>query len=270
MFFGLNNQKFLKVFYNALLTGMPSLTYNPINKNILHAPFTVNEKSTYINYRLNNEQFDVINDYLNNNNINNNINNNNNLVLEPSSIISDSDKDYFLSINIYNCTSPIFQFISNEPSTRCEINVYVKDKKDNKGTLITDYVSSILSLDPDNLFKSSGNINFVNDNEFIKGYANCENFALSFDYNQYLNTNIYNKISSNLVKYTDKIFYNNGIYDKLYYDSSLINNNIIECLDYNVEFKFLNIDFLNVDSLFYFENQINFVGGLWYNLYDRD
>ncbi len=266
MFFGLNNQKFLTIFYNALLTGMPSLTYNPINKNILHAPFTVNEKSTYINYRLNNEQFNVINDYLKNNNNNNN----NNLILQPSSIISDSDKDYFLSINIYNCTSPIFEFISDEPSTRCEINVYVKDKKDNKGTLITDYVSSILSLDPDNLFKSAGKINLINDNELIKGYANCENFALNFDYNQYLNTNIYNKISSNLVKYTDKIFYNNGIYDKLYYDSSLINNNIIECLDYNVDFKFLNVDFLNVDSLFYFENKINFVGGLWYNLYDTD
>ena len=36
MFFGINSNQFLKFFYNALLTGMPSLTYNPINKNILH------------------------------------------------------------------------------------------------------------------------------------------------------------------------------------------------------------------------------------------
>ena len=53
MFFGINNANFLKFFYNALLTGMPSLTYNPFNKNILHSPFNVNEYSTYINYRLN-------------------------------------------------------------------------------------------------------------------------------------------------------------------------------------------------------------------------
>ena len=58
------NNNFLKLFYSALLTGMPSLTYNPINKNILHAPFTVNEYSTYINYKLNDYQIDSINNYL--------------------------------------------------------------------------------------------------------------------------------------------------------------------------------------------------------------
>ena len=54
------NKGFLKFFYNALLTGMPSLTYNPFNKNVLHAPFIVDEQSTYINFRLNNEQLNKI------------------------------------------------------------------------------------------------------------------------------------------------------------------------------------------------------------------
>ena len=46
MFF--NSHTVLKLFYNALLTGLPSLTYNPFNKNTLHAPFVVNQYSTYI------------------------------------------------------------------------------------------------------------------------------------------------------------------------------------------------------------------------------
>ena len=103
--------KLLKVFYSALLTGMPSLTYNPINKNILHAPFTVNQYSTYINYKLNNDQIYKINNYLKDKN--------NKLTLAPSSLINEKEKEFILSINIYNCTSPIFDFITNKPSMRC-------------------------------------------------------------------------------------------------------------------------------------------------------
>ena len=145
MFFGINNANFLKFFYNALLTGMPSLTYNPFNKNILHSPFNVNEYSTYINYRLNSIQLHKINEFLEKRNLD--------LKLAPSTLFKDNTKDYFLSINIYNCTSPVFDFLTNEPATRCELNVYVKDKDENKGTLIMDYESSILYLDPDNLLK---------------------------------------------------------------------------------------------------------------------
>ena len=77
-----------------------------------------------------------------------------------------------------------------------------------------------------------------------------------------------NKLSTNLIKYTDRIYYPNGYYDKLFYDSTLIHNNIIEVTDYEVYFKFLNIEFTNIDSVFYFKNKIDFVGGLWANLYD--
>tara|TARA_B100000900_G_scaffold291256_2_gene250110 strand:+ start:3891 stop:4664 length:774 start_codon:yes stop_codon:yes gene_type:complete len=252
------NRNFLKFFYNALLTGMPSLTYNPINKNVLHAPFIVNEFSTYINYRLNLDQLQTLKNYLHENTDGFNI--------VPSSILNDDSKDYFLSLNIYNCTSPIFSFIAEEPSTRCELNLYVSDKNEDKGTLIIDYVSNLLSLDPDNLFKQKGNINFNLENGVITGNADNENFSLELLYNPFMNIITQKQISSNLVKFTDKIFYRNGIYDKLYYDSSLIHNKIIDCKDYNIYFKFLDMEFLNVDNIFYFEKKINFVGGLWYNL----
>ena len=259
MFFGINNKQLLKFFYNALLTGMPSLMNNPINKNILYSPFIVDKYSTYINFKLNNEEYKVINNFLDSKN--------NGLTIAPSSLINENNEDYFLSINIYNCTSPLFEFISKEPTTRCELNIYVKDKNNNKGTLILDYESNILSLDPENLFKKPGNIKFVNNYEFLQGNVYGKKFILEFNYNKFLNTLVNNKVSSNLVKFTDKIYYPNGYYDKLYYDSSLIHNEIINCKDYNLYFKFLDLEFTNIDSIFYFENKINFVGGLWENLY---
>ncbi len=154
MFFGVNN-KFLKLFYNALLAGMPSLSYNPINKNILHAPFNVNEGSTYINYKLNKHQINVIQNYLSKRG---------NLKIVPTKLFkNDINNDFYLSINIYNCTSPMFDFLSKDPVTRCEINTYVINEKNEFGTCIIDYTSNILSLDPDNIFKKSNPTKFIND-----------------------------------------------------------------------------------------------------------
>ena len=252
------SNNFLKLFYNFMLSGMPIVLNNPINKNILHAPFLVDSYSTYINYRLNDEQY---------NTINNNLKKYNNFDMSTTSIASKTNKEYFLSINIYNCTSPIFDYIDNDSSTRCELNTYVIDKKNNlKGTLIMDYVSSMLSLDPDNLFKKKGIINFKKNNNKIMGYAINNNFNLEFEYDHSKNIKK-NKLSSSLIKFTDVIYYNCGLYDKLYYDSSLIQNNIIICSNNNVDFEFLNMDFKEVDSVFYFENKINFIGGLWKNIF---
>lgn len=269
-------KKFLKFFYNALLTGMPTLTYNPYNKNILHAPFIVNECSTYINYKLNEDQIYAINNFMK-------IKNNNDFELIKTSLTKtrihylynekeyylDNDKDYYLSINIYNCSSPIFNFISEDPVTRCELNVYVVNKKDEQGTMILDYASSILSLDPDNLFKQAEDTNFNIFNGKTFGNVTSRDFTLKFDYNN-CNSILFNKkISDDLIQFSDKIYYSNGYYDKLYFDSSLLNNNIIKCNDYNVFFKFLDIEFnqLDIDSIFYFTNKINFVGGMWENIF---
>ena len=51
-----------------------------------------------------------------------------------------------------------------------------------------------------------------------------------------LSTHNFNKLSNDIILFTDKIFYMNGIYDKLYYDSSLINNKIIVPLFNNISF----------------------------------
>ena len=142
----------LKLFYNFMLSGMPALTVNPINKNILHAPFLVNSYSTYINYKLDYCEYNTIKHFLRKHD--------NNFDLLDTAVFKGGNKEFFLSINIYNCTSPVFDFLIDDPATRCEINTYVVDKNNLKGTLILDYVSNTLSLDPDNLFKTKGNIKF--------------------------------------------------------------------------------------------------------------
>lgn len=260
------NNNLLKFFYSALLTGLPSISYNPINQNTLHAPFIVNEGSTYINYKLDNKQFNKINNYL--------LKKTNNLRSRPINIfenklLENEDDAYYLSINIYNCTSPIFSFLSKDPVTRCEINTYVVNKKNEVGTLIMDYTSNLLSVDPDNIFKKSCPTKFSKDlsNNVLSCFAYSDNiiFELQYNYNNIISEE---KINKKMVKYTDKIFYNNGIYDKLYYDSSLIHNKLLVPRYFYIYFNFMGIEFSNPESIFFFNDQLNFVGGMWKNLHN--
>ena len=48
--------------------------------------------------------------------------------------IDDTSKEYFLSINIYNCSVPIIP--GDDDVTRCEINTYVRDPNEGIGASI--------------------------------------------------------------------------------------------------------------------------------------
>ena len=249
--------KFLKFFYKALITGLPLSTYNPLNNAVFHAPVEVKTFSTYVNFKLNKNEFDYINKYL--------LENTNNLELSKTKI-HDDDDDYFFSINMYNCTSPMFELVYKDEITRCEINTYITNKNNEYGTLITDYASNFLSMDPDNIFKSSDtalfhkksdtNYNFVGHNENF-------HFLLNYDVSSKDKKLMLNK---KLVQYTDKCFYNNGIYDKIYYDSSLTDCRIKQPKINNLYFKFKDLILENPHSVFYFNHPLYFVGGIWYNL----
>ena len=60
--------KILKFVYKSFLTGMPFITYNPITNIPFHATFDVMPESLYINYKLNNLQYETINKYINSQN----------------------------------------------------------------------------------------------------------------------------------------------------------------------------------------------------------
>jgi hypothetical protein len=262
------NFPILKLFYKAMLTGMPIAIFNPYTNNRLLAPCTIKSGSTYINYKLNEQQKNTMQDYIGNN-----------LKLIPTTLslnepyFKDNESEpYYLSINIYNCTSPLFKFVSNKEITRCEINTYVKDITTNEyGTLIMDYTSNKGSIDPVTIYQSPNEINLqqhINEeyNTVITyGSTFGNNINLSFSYVKTFFDKLFN-MNSNLIKFTDNIFYRNGVIDKLYYDRSLVysKQKIPKLLFIN--FTFLNMTFDKPDSIFYFPKDIEFVGSIWHNL----
>ena len=143
--------KFLRFFYNGLLAGMPSVVYNPFTKANIHVPFKVLPESLYVNYKLNGFQKNVVQSYISDLNLDFN--------MEPITLQENEDAAYYLSLNIYNCTSPVF--LNDKETTRFEINTYVNDQC-NKGTLIIDYLSNELSMDPVNIFKRLSSLKYKN------------------------------------------------------------------------------------------------------------
>ena len=249
----------LKTVYRALLTGMPIMTYNPLNLNTFNVPLTVEPFSTYLNFKLSVDQVSQISKYIKEYS--------SNLTLTPIKMFPGSLPEYIISVNIYNCTSPIF--LNDEKKiVRCEINTYVKDEQNDKGTMIIDYLSNEISMDPLNIFKNKNNISFHKEDNYnyIKCISKNEKIKLDF-----WNTNHDGRsvtIGSKLIKYTDKVYYKNGIYDKVYYDSSLVNALTIEPYSYYGIFEYKGMKFNDLHSIFYFKDKLNFVGGMWYNLFD--
>ena len=246
--------KILKFVYKSFLTGMPFLTYNPITSIPFHAPFDVMPESLYINYKLNNLQYETLNNYINKKN--------SDFTLLPIRISQHDTPSYYLSLNIYNCTSPIF--MNDNGMTRFEINTYVTNKHQ-KGTLIIDYLSNALSMDPVNIFKNSIPLEYSNgeiigiDNNILLNAS----LSLSDKDSQFY-------IDKDLAKFSDIIFYTNGIYDKLFYDTSLTEALVKIPKIRNLRFDYINLTFSRPDSIFYFKNQINFVGAVWQNLFNKN
>ena len=252
---------FLKFVYSGLLTGMPPLTYNPITKNPLNIPFSIKPESLYINFQLNETQTTYLNNYIHDYN--------KDLEIIPVKLLNhETNKNNYLSVNIYNCTSPVF--MNDNDMTRCEVNTYVKNTKTNKtGTLILDYISSELSMDPVNIFKSKEDIKYTKDEEYnnIECLSNKDKIDLKLIFRKMFEKQI--KINDELIEYSDYIFYKNGIYDKLYYDTTLVKAVTIMPTLFTLQtFKYRDLNFDYFNSLFYFKNKIEFVGGMWNNLYD--
>ena len=250
----------LKFVYRGILTGMPLLTYNPITKNTINVPLQVKPYSTYINFKLDNEAISNLKSYINEYD--------KELELVPIKLIDNENLDYYLSINIYNCSSPAF-LNDNKEVTRCEINTYVKDKNDNYGTLIIDYLSNELSMDPVNIFKNKEKVYFNNNDLYKVIDCQSENDKVLLKLNYTILYEYDININDDLIKYTDNVYYKNGIFDKVYYDSTLVNANVKSPrLYFNFSFIYKDLSFYEADSIFYFTNKINFIGGMWSNLYD--
>ncbi len=252
------NKSFLKVFYTFLLSGLPQYVNNPINQNKMLAALNVLPDSTFLNYKLDEPKISYLTNYINEYN-----ENENEIEVVPIKLNQDENPSYYLTVNIYNCTSPVFN--SDKYIVRCEINTYVKCG-DEYGTLILDYVSDALSIDPVNLVKFQiEDIEFKNSKSFNSINIDSKNDNIEMILSYEKTNNLY-KISKDLIEYTDLAYYKNGIADKVYYDTSLTHaiskfGNPL----YNY-FKFKDLEFDSPDSIFFIENEIRFVGSIWNNL----
>ena len=248
---------FVKFVYRGILTGMPILTYNSITKNTFNVPMTVNPISTYINFKLDPVMVNVINQ---------DIQKTSNLSLVPIKLFPDSKEEYILSVNYYNCSSPVF-LNSEKEIARCEFNTYVKDGE-NEGTLILDYISNDLSMDPVNIIKRKDNLQYFKEDLFniIKCNSKKENIFLNLAFPPRFGRPI--QLNEEVAKFTDRVYYKNGIYDKIYYDSSLTNAIVrTPYVHKNFSFHYKGINSTSLHSIFYFVNPINFIGGMWDNVF---
>jgi len=254
----------IKTIYRMFLTGFPILTYNPFTLNSFHTDFTVNKYSTYANYKLNDFQINYMNDYLNNNT--------NSLSMVPVKLDKNSpSEDYFISVNIYNCTSPLFNIFTHEPVTRCEINTYVQDKNGINGTLILDYTSNHLSMDPINLFRypsTQSKTTFRKHSNFLITFSKSSQHQFSLKYG--INNISRYSLDKEIHRFSDNIFYKNGIIDKLYYDSSLTEADLYKPKYTSETFIFKDLIFDKPYNTFFFNNSIQFAGAIWDNLYENE
>jgi len=251
------NKPFLQFIYSCLLCGVPQYSMNPLNQNRILAELNVQQYSSYVNYKLNDTQVNVLNNYIKEYN--------DDLDIVPIKLSKYSYPNYYLSVNMYNATSPIM--MTNKDIIRCELNTYVKTKDGVLGTLILDYVSNTLSMDPVNIFKKNvGKIKFDNNYNLNRLFVDSEDDELYLDLTYKLTNDDY-YISKKLVEFTDLAYYKNGVADKVYYDSTLGQavTKYGELMSGSI-FKYKGLEFYYPDSVFYFDNSLNFIGSVWYHL----
>jgi len=256
----------LRFVYNGILTGMPLMSYNAITKTTLHVPFTIRPQSTYINYKLTKQETCDLNEYIHNYD--------STMEIVPIKMLSqEKEASPYLSINVYNCSSPIF-FNNNQDITRLEVNTYIK--KWNKitetydyGTLILDYVSNELSMDPIHIFKQKEDVRFSQSSiDCISVKDEIDLHLKTIPWHHHDDKQVKSHIHDDLISYSDAIFYKNGIYDKLYYDSSLVKASIeTPIISEYSNFYYRGIVFYKPEHIFYFIHPICFVGGMWDNVF---
>ena len=175
---------------------------------------------------------------------------------------------------MYNCTSPLF-FNQNAPVTRCEINTYVKTDSNEVGTVILDYTSNSLSLDPVHLYKRGNkdtqfhHVFSTEKEKRLHCMTQTEKISFDFEYDGLDNGHPF-PMSDTLVHYTDNIFYKNGYYDKLYYDSSLTHSSAVQNIAIsqirNLRFQYKDLCFEKMENSFCFQKRLDFICEVWKNV----
>jgi hypothetical protein len=262
--------------YNKVFSYIAFSNYNPFkifSKSFI-SNFNIKPNSLYVNFELSSTQIEEIN---------NNIPNY--LTITPISLLNNDKKKNIISINTYNVTSFLFD---NKIIPRLEINIYVKNKFTNKiGTLILIYTTNGFSFDPINLLTQKDelflniknniiNCKVNNKNLFFETKINIDNPKASKAITHLWNIDNFKKrnLSKDLIIATDNIYYQNGIIEKMFYNSDFIYTKINELKNIkNIYFKFyftipgsnIQLKFNKISSIFMFLDNIYFTTETWSN-----
>jgi hypothetical protein len=257
--------------YNLVFSYISGISYNPFsfNKNVsFSTDFTLQPNSLYVNFKLSDNDRQLIQENLPPN-----------LEIIPMKLITaQPQEEYLLSVNIYNVTSVLF---NGKVAPRLEANVYVKDtaKQNRTGTLIIEYVSAIHSFDPVNLYRDPhSHLVYTSENGTFSVSAKTNpksekkahlhfSGTIQNEYDMQTST-----LAPELIRATDRVYYQCGIFEKLFYRSSFVYS-AVNILPTNepVVFGFKipgtndTLNFSEVYSTFVFPEKIDFVALTWYN-----
>lgn len=251
----------VKLAYKILIT---RLSINSCNEPYSCESINIYPYNTYVNYKLTLDEWNYVNKYLYDNT---------NYKMSIISIekMSSPKYNYYISVNMYNYINSLNK---NKLITRCEVKTYVKNEKGVYGNLIMDYVVNDIKCEF-NINKCCQNIdNTLSEKEYLYASSICPKceygnlksnidmransniFDFKLNYNEYVNDIKFN-LNRYFIDFMDNIFNYDGIYKKIYYDTSLTRGDVRKIKKYNVSFKFKDLVFKEPDSIFYFKNKIN-------------
>ncbi|MBT4522723.1 MAG: hypothetical protein HOC23_22215 [Halieaceae bacterium] len=145
------------------------------------------------------------------------------LSLSKIQLTEDGNSHYYITLNIYLASGVAAGY-------RAEWSTYVKQDNDPDATprfMVVEARSSTPSGDPVNLYTDPSRVDYSVKNNLTKTHVDSDDetfFRASFTIPQ---QPFMEKITREWAESNDKIFWGNGVYDKAYYNATLVNSDMI-------------------------------------------
>lgn len=158
----------------------------------------------------------------------------------------DDDINYIISANIYAGN------VAQTEPTRCEYSVYIEDPnfKNNVSMIVVEALSSIPSYDTNDGFIRGCKCKHKRDKKKEYLLSEFDNKKISMKCKTSMKDNNTDHVHSEFVKANDRIYWLNGLYDKIYYDDSFVGAEVVV-----VNTKDIEIDYHKGDLLEYIEEE---------------
>jgi hypothetical protein len=179
---------------------------------------------------------------------------------------------YLLSLNIYETIN----VLTGQPENRAEWSVYVEDESDPTATrpylMVVDVKSSAPSLDPANLFTPPVGFVYTKSNDLVTAsiadYDSSGYFDIVFSMPDATAPSV--PLQAEWILSNDRVYWGNGVYDKLLYNGLLLDADVADANLASVVIDDSSIWSGFVDpepvQVAVFRNPLQFVVRPWYNV----